>query len=243
MRMWKRLARREAVVRTAGLLIARYAAFVHATNRWTVEGEDSVRDLLAARQAFIVAFWHGRLLMPPFVWQRRAPMHMVSSPHPDGRIIATAVNSLGISTIYGSSSHGGTVALREIVRTLRRGECVGITPDGPRGPAMQVGGAVAALARLAKVPIVPLAYATSNRRILDTWDRFHLALPFGRGAYIWGEPILPEGHSEESLGRLLEGRLNDITEAADRRVGRDSPVANAGRRQEAVTANGRRRRG
>ena len=39
------------------------------------------------------------------------------------------------------------------------------------------------------VPIVPITYATSRRRVLRTWDRFHLALPFGRGVFLWGEPI------------------------------------------------------
>src|SRR6516225_6538938 len=51
-------------------------------------------------------------------------------------------------------------------------------------------------------------YRPSRRRILATWDRFHLALPFGRGVYLFGEPIeIAAELDEEGLEggrRLLE---------------------------------------
>ena len=86
---------------------------------------------------FILAFWHGRLLMIPMAWQNLAPMHMLISGHRDGRIIADAVRYFGIDSIAGSSNAGGGAALRAMVRHVRHGDCVGITPDGPDGPAMR----------------------------------------------------------------------------------------------------------
>src|SRR5207248_5948672 len=81
-------------------------------------------------------------------------------------------------------------------------------------------------ARLARVPIVPVTCATSGRCVLSTWDRFHLALPFGRGVFIWGEPIEIEPELDEASlehARLLvENRMNEMAEQADRRVGRGS---------------------
>ncbi len=98
-----------------------------------------------------------------------------------------------------------------------------ITPDGPRGPAMSVSIGIINAARLAQVPIVPITYATSRRRILASWDHFHVALPFGRGVFLWGEPIeiatdLGEAELDDTR-RLIEARMVEMVCEADRRVG------------------------
>jgi len=67
-----------------------YIRVVYATNRWTVVGAEIPHRLRADGRSFILAFWHGRLLMIPMAWQRLAPMHMLISAHRDGRIIADA---------------------------------------------------------------------------------------------------------------------------------------------------------
>jgi lysophospholipid acyltransferase (LPLAT)-like uncharacterized protein len=222
------------VLRSGGLrrlscwVIHLYIRFVYVTNRWTVEGGKVPRRLRAEGRGFILAFWHGRLLMIPMAWQRLAPMHMLISAHRDGRIIADAVTYFGVDSIPGSSRHGGSAALRTMLKRLAAGECVGITPDGPRGPAMQASSGIINVARLGGVPIVPIVFATSRRRVLPSWDGFHLALPFGRGVFLWGEPIEiareidPAGLEAARL--LVESRMNEMAQEADRRVGHeDSP--------------------
>jgi lysophospholipid acyltransferase (LPLAT)-like uncharacterized protein len=43
-------------------------------------------------------------------------------------------------------------------------------------------------------PIVPLAWAGSRVKILSSWDRFRVPLPFGRLEVYFGAPFLiPEG--------------------------------------------------
>jgi hypothetical protein len=86
------------------------------------------------------------------------------------------------------------------------------------------------VARLAQVPIVPIAYATSRRHIARTWDRFHVALPFGHGVFLWGEPIEVAADLDdaglETARRLVEERMVELTLEADRRVGwMDPPFA------------------
>ena len=222
-RWGRRLLRSSRLRRLSCWVIHLYIRFVYATNRWTVEGGEVPRRLRAEGRSFILAFWHGRLLMIPMAWQRLAPMHMLISAHRDGRIIADAVTYFGVHSIAGSSRHGGSAALRQMLKQLAAGECVGITPDGPRGPPMQASGGIINLARLAGVPIVPVVFATSRRRVLASWDRFHLALPFGRGAFLWGEPIEiareldPAGLERARL--LVEDRMNELADEADRRVG------------------------
>ncbi|MGH6994378.1 MAG: lysophospholipid acyltransferase family protein [Stellaceae bacterium] len=221
----KRVLRRDDVRRFLCWLVSLYIRLVHATGAWAVEGGAIPAALHAARRPFILAFWHGRLLMMPCAWQRDVPIHMLISGHRDGRIIADAVRHFGIDSIAGSTTTGGSSALRGMVRYLKAGECVGITPDGPDGPAMCASAGIVAVARLAGVAIVPLAYATRRRRILDTWDRFHLPLPFSHGAFIWDAPIeVPAELDDAGVERYrarIEQRLNAITEEADRRVGRE----------------------
>ena len=223
-RSWgRRLLRSDRLHQLSCWVIHLYIRFVYATNRWTVEGGDVPRRLRAEGASFILAFWHGRLLMIPMAWQRLAPMHMLMSAHRDGRIIADAVAYFGVQSIAGSSRRGGTAALRLMLKRLAAGECVGITPDGPRGPAMQASNGIVNVARLAGVPIVPVVFATSRCRVLRSWDRFHLALPFGRGVFVWGEPIRVPADMDpagvEAARLLVEGRMNELAREADRRVG------------------------
>ena len=217
-----------------------YIRFVYATNRWTVEGGEIPLRLRAEGRSFVLAFWHGRLLMIPMAWQQLAPMHMLISTHRDGRIIADAVAYFGVNSIAGSSRRGGTSALREMLKRLEAGDCVGITPDGPSGPAMTASTGIVSLARLAGVPIVPVVFAASRRRVLATWDRFHLALPFGRATFLWGEPIridrdLDEQGIEEAR-RLVENRMNMLAADADRRVSRKGRTPVGMRQPERVTS-------
>ena len=200
-----------------------YIRFIYSTNRWTVEGAEASHRRLADGQALIGAFWHGRMLMIPMAWQRAAPVHILISAHRDGRIIAEAISYFGVGAIAGSTRRGGAAALRNILKRLREGDCVAVTPDGPRGPAMVAGIGIVNAARLAQAPIVPLTYATSRRRILATWDRFHVPLPFGRGVFLWGEPIEIGADLDaaglERMRRLVEARMVDMVGEADRRVG------------------------
>ena len=204
-------------------LVALYVRAVRWSGSWSVEGASIPAAYHAANKPFIGAFWHGRLAMMPYAWNRRAPFLMLISGHRDGRIIADAVRHFGIDSIEGSSTEGGPAALRRMVRQLKDGNCIGITPDGPDGPAMRASSGIVAAARLSGAPVIPVTYATSRRRILDTWDRFHLPFPFSRGIFLWGEAIeVPQDADANAMERyrvLIEERLNALTFEADRRMG------------------------
>ena len=207
-----------------------YIRLVHATSRWSHEGAADAHAMWDRGRPFILAFWHGRLLMMPYVWRRGVPINMLTSRHADGEFAARILRRFAIATVRGSSRRGGSAALRELVRRLGRGECVGFTPDGPRGPRMRASEGVVAVARMSGAPILPVTATTTRCRMLDSWDRFLLALPFGRGLFLWGAPIhVPRdarGEALEGVRRNLEDALNDLTRQADRRS-RIGPVAPA----------------
>jgi lysophospholipid acyltransferase (LPLAT)-like uncharacterized protein len=239
-RFWRRLLRNDRMRHAACWAIHCYIRLVYRTNRWTVVNGEYPRALLAAGRPFIGVFWHGRMMMIPLGWGRMAPMHMLISAHRDGRIIADAVAYFGIAAIAGSTRRGGSAALRKMLNRLKDGDCVAITPDGPRGPAMMASIGIINVARLARVPIVPITYATSRRRIARTWDQFHVALPFGRGVFLWGEPIeIVDDLDEaglESVRRLVEERMAAMVSEADRRMGHPrSPVSTPGNVEDAAS--------
>jgi lysophospholipid acyltransferase (LPLAT)-like uncharacterized protein len=130
---------------------------------------------------------------------------------------------LGIGTIAGSTTRGGTVALRGIIRALKSGEYVGITPDGPRGPRERVSTGTIAAARLSGAVLLPVTYGAKRRKILDSWDRFVIPFPFTRGIVEVGQPIPVLDSSDESLieaaRKELEDALVAITASVDRKLG------------------------
>jgi lysophospholipid acyltransferase (LPLAT)-like uncharacterized protein len=219
----KRLGRKPAVQRALAALAAGLMTAVKATTRWQRVNTAAAAAAWAGEQPVIVAFWHNRLAMMPVCWPSRAPFHMLISSHPDGRLIANTIAHFGVGSIAGSSTRGGGEAMRGLVRTLRNGESVGVTPDGPRGPRMTAGDGVLALARLAGVPILPVAVSVSSRMVLGTWDRLIIPLPFGRGAVIWGDPItVPRDADDAQLAQLrtkLEEDLTRVSAEADALVG------------------------
>ncbi len=223
MTLFKRIMRWRAPRAVACWGAARYLRLVHATGSWSVEGEEVPRRLLDEGKPFIVCFWHGRLLMVSEAWHYARRFHMVISQHPDGRLIARTIAGLGVGTIAGSTARGGTAVLRAMQKALQSGDCVGVTPDGPQGPRMRAGAGIVQAARLAQVPIVPLTCAAAPRRLIASWDRLVVPLPFGRGVIRWGEPVEIARDADEAAiedtRRTLEETLNSMTRTLDERLG------------------------
>src|SRR5215472_9639349 len=245
LREWlRRFVRSDRLRRVLCYSIHLYIRFVYWTSRWSVEGAEHPRRLREAGRPFILAFWHGRLMMIPMAWQRLAPIHMLISGHRDGQIIGNAVAYFGVQTVTGSTRRGGTAALRTMVKALAAGDCVGITPDGPAGPAMVASAGIINVARLGRVPIIPVVFAASRRFLMPSWDRMQVALPFGRGVFLWGEPIeIGADLDEDGVERarlLIETRMRDMTALADSRVGRGSAPASGVNGSAIVAAEERR---
>jgi lysophospholipid acyltransferase (LPLAT)-like uncharacterized protein len=223
MKLGKRLLASATGQAVIAALVAAYIRFVHATTRWEWVNVEIGDRIIDAGGTGIVCFWHGRLLMMPVAQRGGVPYAMLISGHRDGRFIARAVTRFGIRAIVGSSTRGGTAAARECVNALASGTIVCVAPDGPRGPRMRASVGAVEMARLSGKPLVPVACSTTRRKVLGSWDRFLLALPFGRGVYVVGDPIYPpaadDRASVESVRRRLEEALNAVSAEADRLTG------------------------
>jgi len=218
----KRLGRSDRLRGFLCWLAALYIRLVHATGRWEVVGGDAPTAMWDQGKPFILAFWHGRILMMPKCWRRSAAIHMLISQHRDGQLIARSVAHFGIHWLAGSTTRGGSQALRAMLKALKAGECVGITPDGPKGPRMRASAGIVNVARLSGCPIIPATFAASRRSVLGSWDRFVVAKPFAKGVFVWGRPItVPRDADEavlEACRLAVEDELNAITRAADQRM-------------------------
>jgi len=223
LRILRRIAKSAAFQAVLCWGAAQYIRLVWYTGRWTVRGGEDATERFKRGESVIMATWHGRLLMSPFGWPHSARTHVLVSAHSDGRLISRTLAHFNTRTITGSTRRGGAQALRQLHRVLRAGGAVGITPDGPRGPRMRVSLGIIQLARITGVPIYPLIFSARPCRVFDSWDRFVLPLPFARGLYLYGAPVIVDRHAgEEAMEqarRTLEDSLNALTRQADAELG------------------------
>jgi lysophospholipid acyltransferase (LPLAT)-like uncharacterized protein len=216
----KRLARHPVVQRALAWLLGLYLWFALRTTRWTLHGGEHMAPHAQGAPA-VVAFWHERLPLIAMVWliarrrypESRARPHALVSLHRDGRFIGGVIRRLDIAVVLGSTSRGGAAGFRRLLGLLADGDHIAITPDGPRGPRRVAAPGVAQLAALSGCPILPCAAQTSRRRVMRSWDRMVIPLPFGRGVVVCGPTIaVPEVGWEDSLPVIAAA----LTEAADR---------------------------
>lgn len=222
----RRATRHDALSRILSRCAAGYIRLVWITGRWRVESSERVSEMLENGEPLIGCFWHGRMLMVPNLWRgRRMKMNILISQHRDGVFISRTLSALGIHTISGSTSRGGGAGLLGIVRALKRGECVGITPDGPRGPLMSVAPGAAVAAGMSGAPLVPVTYGARWRIVASSWDRFVIPLPFTRGIIRIGDPIgVPRDADKATLADFnarLEDELVRLTNEVDETLGVD----------------------
>ncbi len=166
----------------------------------------------------IVAFWHGRMFLLPFALKEFSDkVAILISRHRDGELIANIVEKLGFKTVRGSTGKGkgGERAFLKMLKLLKEGYCVAITPDGPRGPREKVKLGVVKLSLTSGIPIYPLTFACSSCFTLSSWDKFKIPKPFSRCKVLLGSPLRPKDFSsEEEMGLKLEKELKSLTEIA-----------------------------
>jgi lysophospholipid acyltransferase (LPLAT)-like uncharacterized protein len=209
-------------------LLYYYIRFTYLTNQWQWVNAEAHKALLSAGKPIILALWHGRLAMIANSWSPDYPqVNLMISHHKDGQIITDVMTYFNFAFLRGSTGKKGALgAFREGLRVLNKGECVALTPDGPRGPRMRVTGGIIDMASRTGVPIVPVTFSSSRAKRFNSWDRFHLPLPFGKSCFIYGNLLevprtLTDGEKEQ-WRKKLEDELLRITYDADTLCGIDT---------------------
>lgn len=172
--------------------------------------------------------------------------HVLISKSRDGNLVAYTSKFLRLGVIRGSrkakfkdKEKRGAGALRDMIQTIKNGDCIFMTPDGPRGPRMRMGEGPLRLAKLSGAPLLAYGLSTSNKVLFNSWDRFMLPLPFGRGKIVFAGPLsVPADASETQIEQLrghFENMLNMATQAADKSVG-NTPILPAEARASKQTS-------
>ena len=205
--------------RALAWLLAGYIGLIARTQFWRVQGGENLR-LLAGNETFIVVFWHETLPCVPVLLRRARQMGLtrpgvgLASRHRDGQLVGNVMAIIGLEQVAGSTSKGGASGLRGLARALTAQKHVCLTPDGPRGPRRVCAPGVAQLAALTGARVLPAGAWTSLGITLNSWDRMRLALPFGRGVLVVGEPITVPRDNWESGLAAINAALNAAQEAA-----------------------------
>ena len=106
-----------------------YILFVGYTSKIQIKNSELPEKLWRENKPFILAFWHGQLMMIGHVWKSKAVLNMLASSHSDGRFgayIASHFNLKNISIM----SKNKSPSLRKVFKILKDGNYIGITPDG-----------------------------------------------------------------------------------------------------------------
>ena len=213
-------------------LLAQWMRFCFATIRWTHRNEAVAEQVWAEGGGVLCAFWHSRIALAPACWPagRAQPGKALISLSPDGQFLARAVGRLGFPAIRGSSANkdkadrakGGSQALRDGLKQLKVG-ALGVTPDGPRGPARQMAEGFPLMAKLSGAPVLLIGLSCKPALRLNSWDRAVLPLPFGRGAIVWEAARYPDGADTAAVAAAWTERLTAVEAEADAITGLERP--------------------
>lgn len=213
----------------AGASIVLYALgrTIASTLRWHIRGEERIPELIRENgKGVILVTWHGRTFLPITRYRRRGFWSMISTSR-DGEYQDQIFKRFGFNTVRGSTSARGAVqATMTLVRRVKAGDILAMTPDGPRGPigCAQLG--VIYMAMKSGCPIVPAGISAAPRYLVPTWDRYMIPFPFARAVIVFGEPIyVPSTAKTEEEQRLWADKLGAQINALEREAERLSGAA------------------
>ena len=170
---------------------------------------------------FILAFWHSQLMMISYCWQSNEKINILASGHSDGRFGAIVGKYFKLNNIPTSSAKK-TISLKFIFQMLNNSRYVGITPDGPRGPNQKVSEGIIKISRTSQVPIIPIGFASTKYKKLNSWDSFLITKPFSKCAFVWGTSLtIPKGCKDseiESFKNKLESQINNCIDIAKKEI-------------------------
>lgn len=216
----------------AGLIWA-YMMLVKYTVRWEIRGKEHIQPQWDNPGSAVLCFWHGRVVGLLAGWRLDLlrPTILISKST-DGDMITRTARNLGVRAVRGSSRNpkkdesgkGGQQALKDIIKLLKDGEAVVVTPDGPRGPRYRAKPGAATAAVDTNTHAIVCGFAVKGMKALGSWDRQVLVWPFSKGVFVWG-PIIPvpeTGTRQEKIDLMrqqIEDSLIAINREADEACG------------------------
>ncbi len=123
------------LLRLAPFLGALFIRLLHRTLKIKMVGAGVAEEIEARGGQYIMAFWHGTLLLMVYAYVGKKLTFLVSW-HRDGELVTRVMNRFGMDPTRGSTSKGGLRALHALLKKVKQGYDIAFTPDGPKGPCL-----------------------------------------------------------------------------------------------------------
>ena len=167
----------------------------------------------------LYALWHNHQCCV-YGFPDKPNTNVMVSRSKDGEVVARAIHdAFGFKIVRGSKDRKGAVeATKQMIEALKHGDSGAIMVDGPRGPQYVVKDGVIKIAKLSGVPIVPVAWYSTNFNLikLPSWDRLEMPVGDVRLVNLYGEPIyVPadgDDENDEKIRLELEAKLEELDE-------------------------------
>ena len=187
------------LIRAADLAFFLLIKLIGRTIKFEIEGWKHWEAASRDGSIPIYTFWHNRVFLATYFWQRRRIVVMTSRSF-DGEYIARFIQRFGYGAARGSSTRGATGALIEMVRLMRAGCPTAFTIDGPKGPRYVAKMGAVLLAKKTGNPILP--FTITAGKFWDakkSWDGFQVPKLFTPALVGIAEPIYvgPDADDEE----------------------------------------------
>ena len=206
------------MIRAADIVFFLLIRVIGHTVRWQIEGWENWEAANRDAAVPIYAFWHNRVFLATYFWQRRGIVVMTSRSF-DGEYIARFIQRFGYGAARGSSTRGGTGAIVEMVRLMRAGCPTAFTIDGPKGPRYVAKMGAVLLARKTGQPILPFTITAARYWSAKSWDQFQMPLPFTRARVEIAPPIYvaQDANEEAMLAKRdeLQQALDELSNLGD----------------------------
>jgi lysophospholipid acyltransferase (LPLAT)-like uncharacterized protein len=177
-----------------------------------------IDELESKNQNYVIAFWHGTMLLPWFI-NRNKNFAALISKSKDGELLSKLLRSWNYSVVRGSSSTGGDVALGIMIDFARNDRSIAVTPDGPRGPVHKLKAGAVITAKKGGIPLVLLGAGFKEKRYLKSWDKFEVPRFFSKANLIFSDPIYIERNlSYEETSIIIsecDKKLNQLQNEAN----------------------------
>ena len=206
------------LIRAADLAFFILIKLIGRTVKFEIAGWENWEAASRDGKIPIYTFWHNRVFLSTYFWQRRAIVVMTSRSF-DGEYIARFIQRFGYGAARGSSTRGATGAIVEMIRLMRAGCPTAFTIDGPKGPRYVAKMGAVLLAKKTGNPILPFTIGAHRFwEAKKSWDRSQVPKPFSRAQVLIAPPIFVPANADEALLSLKRDELQNSLDELNRKA-------------------------
>ena len=186
--MTLRKIRQDALRFSGNFILYFLVSVLCKTLRVSFTNKDSIDKLELSGKNYVLAFWHGTMLLPWYLNKSKSFAALISKSK-DGDLLNKILKRWNYNVIRGSSSVGGDVALGIMVDFAKNNNSIAVTPDGPRGPAFKLKAGAVVTAKKSGLPLILLGIGYKKKKLLKSWDSFQIPFFFTKANAVFSEPI------------------------------------------------------